>query len=187
MASKELIEEVDAFICGEMKDAFQSIEPSRWLGCYVSGEVFKIHQITATSSSTNAEKIIKLYRGPGCTQFGKLLTGVLPAQLAAKSYFGKLRKAGYSHSHMKLLKIKVVGVLEVQALASFGRYRKDEDAPYEVMAGVYNLVKVNGKWAISELWTFEDARAPPGQVSMQGFEDVPEPDAASRPGWYDQI
>ena len=60
-------------------------------------------------------------------------------------------------------------------------------APYEVMAGVYNLVKVNGKWAISELWTFEDARAPPGQVSMQGFEDVPEPDAASRPGWYDQI
>ena len=55
------------------------------------------------------------------------------------------------------------------------------------MAGVYNLVKVNGKWAISELWTFEDARAPPGQVSMQGFEDVPEPDAASRPGWYDQI
>ena len=155
--------------------------------CYVSGEVFKIHQITSTSSSTNAEKIIKLYRGPGCTQFGKLLTGVLPAQLAAKSYFGKLRKAGYSHSHMRLLKIKVVGVLEVQALASFGRYRKDEDAPYEVMAGVYNLVKVNGKWAINELWTFEDARAPPGQVSMQGFEDVPEPDAASRPGWYDQI
>ena len=88
---------------------------------------------------------------------------------------------------MRLLKIKVIGVLEVQALASFGRYRKDEDAPYEVMAGVYNLVKVNGKWAISELWTFEDARAPPGQVSMQGFEDVPEPDAASRPGWYDQI
>ena len=55
------------------------------------------------------------------------------------------------------------------------------------MAGVYNLVKVDGKWAINELWTFEDARAPPGQVSMQGFEDVPEPDAASRPGWYDQI
>ena len=79
---------------------------------------------------------------------------------------------------------QAVVVLEVQALASFGRYRKDEDAP---VAGVYNLVKVNGKWAISELWTFEDARAPPGQVSMQGFEDVPEPDAASRPGWYDQI
>ena len=41
---------------------------------------------------------------------------------------------------------------------------------------------------LEALWSIVlDARAPPGQVWMQGFDDVPEPDAASRPGWYDQI
>ena len=169
------IEEVQSFICEEMCTAFGSMSVPQWMGCYVSNQMVRAHMLSTLSSNSASEKTIKIFTGSLCVYCAtfKLCQGILPAQLVGKKYFSNLAKAGYSHSKMRLYKVKKVGVLEVQALAAFGRYRKGESSPYETGGALYNLIKEGGAWRVNEVWTFDDVKAPPVQVPMdEDFEDV---------------
>lgn len=143
----ELWKIIEHKFCVVLKKDFSNKDVNGWLKHFAPNKKINVYQ-------HGNGKTTKIYTG---NLLNSILNGRIPAKLMAKIYFKKLAKQNYSHSDIELLGIQQNAENENQVKIQIRFLRFDSSGKmYESAVGIYELIRINGKWYIIEMSIYDD-------------------------------
>ena len=173
-AAHRLVQELKQRFEKDLNAAFGSLDPATWLALFIPNTdvTFNLRLTKEIGGAAAEPKTIKLYTGGMCSYLAKckMCTGAVPGPAVASTMFGKLKKAGYERSTIKVKKYKSVSKTEAMVACAVQRFKAGEKKPYEEFAALYSAVNIDGKWMIRDMWAFDDMAKPPTSVPLADFK-----------------